>query len=159
MKKVLFAALLLLSSAAIVTSCNDDDNSAPVSQTPAADVAGTYIGSLNSVYIDPVTQQEVSKTVDATIELNEESKYVVGVSLESTDVNKEGVANISAMSSMYPFTNKSTGEANTFGAAFSGDVSGNVCKLTYTEETTIRAGGRPRKVTTTFTFTGRKGLE
>ena len=159
MKKVLFAALLLLSSAAIVTSCNDDDNSAPVSQTPAADVAGTYIGSLNSVYIDPVTQEEVSNTVNATVELNEESKYVIGLSLESTDINKEGLANISAMSSLYPFTNKSTDEANTFGVAFSGEVSGNICKLTYTEESTVRDGGRPRKVTTTYNFTGTKGLE
>lgn len=156
MKKVLFAALLLLSSAAIVTSCNDDDNSAPVSQTPAADVAGTYIGSLNSVYIDPVTQQEVSNTVDATVDLSEDSKYVVGVKLSSTSVTKEGVANISAMAGFYPFSNKSTDAANTFGVVFSGDVKGSICTLTYTEETTIRVGGRPRKVSTTYTFTGKK---
>jgi len=159
MKKFLYTALMLLSSVALMTSCGDDDDSAVLSQTPAADVQGTYTGQLVISYTDPTTQEPVVNTVDATIILSEteNNAYAINVSLSSESDSRDGVANISTMSGSYPFCNKSTAEANTFGV-FTGNVTGEVCTINYEAESTIKVKGRPRKVTTTYAFTGQKSV-
>lgn len=155
MKKFLYTALMLLSSVAMVTSCGDDDDSAVLSQTPAADVQGTYNGQLTISYTDPSTQQPVVNTADATVVLSENGTYSVAIDLTSASDSRSGVANISTMSGSYPFCNKSTDAANTFGV-FTGNVTDKVCTVNYEAESTVRVGGRPRKVTTSYVFTGVK---
>ena len=157
MKKFLYTALMLLSSVALVTSCGDDDDSAALSQTPAADVAGTYAGELVTSYTDPTTQEEVVNTVDATVVLSENEKFSIGVDLSSTIDSRTGVANISTMSGSYPFCNKSTNDANTFGV-FTGNVTGIVCTINYESEMTVKVKGRPRKVTTIYSFSGKRSV-
>lgn len=155
MKKFLYTALMLLSSVAMVTSCDDDDNSASLSQTPAADVQGTYSGQLVISYTDPETQEPVEKSVDATVELSEteNNAYAVNVSLTSESDSRSGVANISTMSGSYPFCNKGADAANTFGF-FAGEVTGKVCSLNYVSEMTVIVKKKPKKVTTNYVFTG-----
>lgn len=157
MKKFLYTALMLLSSVALMTSCGDDDNSSVLSQTPAADVAGTYAGQLVISYTDPTTQQPVVNTEDATVVISENSTYSIAVDLTATSDSRTGVANISTMSGSYPFCNKSTNAANTFGV-FTGNVTGIECTINYESEITVKVKGRPRKVTTTYSFSGKRSV-
>ena len=157
MKKFLYTALMLLSSVALMTSCGDDDNSSVLSQTPAADVAGTYAGQLVISYTDPTTQQPVVNTEDATVVISENSTYSIAVDLTATSDSRTGVANISTMSGSYPFCNKSTNAANTFGV-FTGNVTGIECTINYESEMTVKVKGRPRKVTTTYSFSGKRSV-
>lgn len=146
---------MLLSTAALVTSCgDDDDNSQSYSQTPAANIQGTYTGELVASYIDPSTSAEVVTTETANIVITQEQTYLIGLQLSSASVNKQGVANVSCTSSGYPFCNKSADATNTFGATFAGQVTGNTCSLNYTSDQTVMVGRRPRVVTTTYVFTG-----
>lgn len=156
MKKFLYTALMLLSSVTLTISCGDDDDSVVLSQTPAADVQGTYTGQLVISYVDPTTQQEVVINEDATVVTLEESQYIIGITFTSTSISKTGVANISTLSGKYAYSNKSTDDANTFGAPFTGEIIGNNLTLNFSEESTVRVNGRPRKVNTTYTFSGVK---
>ena len=88
--------------------------------------------------------------------MTENNKYVINLALASQSLTKEGIANISKTSAGYPFNNKSTDESNTFGIQFTGNFVGNGATLTFTEESTVRVNGRPRKVNTTYVFTGTK---
>ena len=148
MKKILYTALLLLSSAIMVTSCGDDDDAVVYSRTPAADVAGTYTGTLVALN----TSDNTSTTTDATLTVEENGTYVISVQLESSNISKSGVANISAMSSGYPFANMVTSSGNTFGVMFSGMVTDGTLTLSYTEE--VQSGRK--KIITDYTFTGTK---
>lgn len=157
MKKVLYAALMLLSTTFMVTSCGDDDeNSQSYSQTPATNIQGTYTGQLVASYIDPTTSAEVVTTEAATINITASQTYVIDIQLASTTINKQGKANVSTTSSGYPFNNKSTDAANTFGVPFVGEVLGNVCTLEFSQDATVMVGRRPRVVTTSYKFNGTK---
>lgn len=153
--KSIFSITLGAVLSCCLMACGDDD---PVGslQNPAADVQGTYVGQMVTSYVDPTTSQEVVNTEDGTIVITENDRTVINLSLESASISKSGVANISRTSGGYPFNNKSTDESNTFGVQFTGNILNGACTLTFSEESTVRVGGRPRKVTTTYTFTGAK---
>lgn len=154
LKRIFSIALGIVASFSLF-SCGDDD-AVTVQVNPAADVEGTYTGQIVKSYVDPTTSQEVVTTEDATITVTENNRYVINLTLASASLTKEGIANISKTSASYPFNNKSTDEANTFGIQFTGDFVGNGVTLTFSEESTVRVGNRPRKVNTTYTFTGVK---
>lgn len=154
LKRIFSIALGIVASFSLL-SCGDDD-AVTVQVNPAADVEGTYTGQIVKSYVDPTTSEEVVTTEDATITVTENNKYVINVTLASESLTKEGIANISKTSAGYPFNNKSTDEANTFGIQFTGDVIGNNLTLSFSEESTIRVKGRPRKVVTSYTFAGAK---
>lgn len=153
--KRIFSIALGIAVSFSLLSCGDDD-AVTVQVNPAADVEGTYTGQIVKSYVDPTTSQEVVTTEDATITVTENNKYVINLTLESASLTKEGIANISKTSAGYPFNNKSVDESNTFGIQFTGNFVGNGATLTFTEESTVRVNGRPRKVNTTYVFTGTK---
>lgn len=148
---------MVISSVTLFTACgNDDDDSQPYSQTPAANIEGTYAGELVASYIHPTTKEEVITKETATVVISQKETYIININLTSPAINKTGLANVSTTSSSYPFCNKSTDASNTFGVTFAGEVKGNACTMQYVIESTQRIGGRPQKIQTTYKFSGNK---
>jgi len=141
------------------TACSDEigDNSQSYSQTPAADVAGTYTGTLNTSYTDPTTNEIVVEdfSVSTTISAENGKPYVINITqgafgkVESMSAS----ANISSTSSYYAFNNKST--TSVFGS-FYGKVENGTLTYSYSSESTVLVKKKPKKVTKTYSFTGKK---
>ena len=145
MKKIIYTAVFLLSAAITLTSCGDDDEGVAYSKTPAADVTGTYVGTLEELN----TSNNTLTTSDATLTVSENGTYAISVQLESSSVSKSGVANIAQMSGGYVIENR---ESGTFGVTFTGIVESGVLTLKYLEK--VKSGRQT--IDTKFTFTGTK---
>lgn len=141
------------------TACSDEigDDSQSYSQTPAADVAGTYKGLLSETYTDPSTNTAVytDYEVSTTISAVNGQPYVINLtqSAYGTEAAKTALANISSTSTYYPFTNKTATEA--FGT-FAGNVTDGVLTYSYSFESTVLVKKKPKKITKTYSFYGTK---
>ncbi|MBR2184797.1 MAG: hypothetical protein IJ897_05180 [Prevotella sp.] len=153
MKKILYNALLMLSVVAFYTSCGDDDG-APVSSTPAADIAGTYSGTW-TVTVDTPDGQ-TTETHDGTVDLKEFSQYVLGLTSSIPDISGEESksAPVNAVSTtngyFFSCTSDKYDSVNPYGKTVSGRVLNGIVTFVYTGE--IKVGRK--KYGATYSFEG-----
>lgn len=156
MKKILYSFMLLFAATLCFTACSDDDDdngSIQMPADPAANIAGTYVGTWTS------TNQTTGAviTADDVVSLTEgETPYVATLTIDSckaislTAIMTSPV-NVSWNSgNVYNFFNKTT--TNELGTSFAGKVyDGTTMDFTFTK--TIRSGRKSTVYTLTFNGT------
>lgn len=156
MKKILFGLMTCLAVSFACVSCGDDDNSgAPVSNTPAANVQGEYEGTM---VLSDATTGVVSGEypVKVSVEPVEGNAYAINVK-QGAFSDSEAVTiimNIPPSSGIYSIYNKDAVQSPVE-SAVEGTINSGVINYSYSKVVQIKVGGRPKKVTTNFVFTGK----
>lgn len=182
MKKLLYSVFALLALSCTFVACSDDDapEGAPVSQTPAADCAGTYNGTwtIDSTYASQTTTGSgsnkritgdtlvgsVSVPGTATIAPNDTSAYTAGLSFFVNNyLNCSTKVNVFALSGKYGFENSDKtganglgttfGGKNTVGTAFSGTISDGQLETSFTLVANDTVGTRRSSTVKAWTYT------